>query len=64
MIFEGLYENFKEALKADCTDRSRCAARIFRVLYLEYRCRPKHKSIGHLRAPPEIANVLINIITS
>ena len=66
MIFEGFYENFKEALTNDCTRTygSRCASRILRQLYLEKGCRPKHRSIGYLRAPPEIANVLINNITN
>ena len=34
MIFEGfcqVYENFKEALKADCTEGSRYASQIFRL---------------------------------
>ena len=66
MIFEGFYENFKEALTNDCTRTygSSFASRIFRLLYLEKGCRPKHRSITYLRAPPERANVLIYIITN
>ena len=56
-----LYENFKESLKADSTDLCRCASRIFRLLYLEVLA--KTQKYWPFKTPPEIANVLINIIT-